>query len=151
MNARKSLDYNKYNLTAYTYLIAANRKLYIPNESQKAIDELLLIDPLNHYARFEKYLSDTQDARAIKAFQAGIQNEFPQETYLEVAVQYANTGMDDEAIKVLELAPAYPTVYYWLAYLYRNTSKQKAEEYFNKAEAISPWLVFLFVRKLCLY
>jgi tetratricopeptide (TPR) repeat protein len=52
--------------------------------------------------------------------------------------------MNDEAIKVLELAPVYPTVYYWLAYLYRNTSKQKSEEYLNKAEAISPWLVFPF-------
>jgi len=78
------------------------------------------------------------------AFQSGIKNGFPQETYLELAVQYANTGMNEEAIKVLELAPAYPTVYYWLAYLYRNISKNKAEEYLNKAETISPWLVFPF-------
>jgi len=142
--ARKSLDYNKYNLTAAAYLISANRKLNKADESKKAINELLQIDPLNQYARFEKYLSVAETATGRTTFQTGIQNEFPQETYLEIAVQYANTGMNEEAIKVLEMAPAYPTIYYWLAYLYRNSSNQKKDEYLNKAEAISPWLVFPF-------
>ncbi len=144
LNAKKSLDYNRYNLTAAGYMIAANRKLNKPEELQKSINELLLIDPLNHFARFEKYLSASHDSLSSTAFQAGIQNEFPQETYLELAVQYANTGMDDEAIKVLELAPAYPTVYYWLAYLHRNTSQQKTKEFLNRAEAMSPSMVFPF-------
>ena len=142
--SRKSLDFNKYNLTAASYLISANRKLNKAEKATEAFNELLQIDPLNHYARFEKYLSASDTATGRTAFQSGIQNEFPHETYLELAIQYANTGMYEEAIKALELAPAYPTVYYWLAYLYRNTSKQKSEEYLNKAVAISPWLVFPF-------
>jgi len=142
--AGKSLDYNKFNNTAAAYLITADRKLNEANKAKKAISELIEIDPLNHYARFERYLSASDTVTGRLAFQSGIKNEFPQETYLELAVQYANTGMNEEAIKVLELAPAYPTVYYWLAYLYRNISKNKAEEYLNKAETISPWLVFPF-------
>ena len=142
--AGKSLDFNKYNLTAASYLISAYRKLNKVRESEEAINELLQIDPLNHYARFERYLSASETATGRSAFQAGIQNEFPHETYLEIAVQYANTGMNEEAIKLLDMAPAYPTVYYWLAYLNRNNSKQKVEEYLNKADAISPWLVFPF-------
>ncbi len=144
LNAKKSLDYNRYNLTSAGYVIAANRKLHKPAESKGSINELLLIDPLNHFARFEKYLSSSSDSSNSTAFQAGIQNEFPQETYLELAVQYANTGMDEEAVKVLELAPAYPTVYYWLAYLHRNISQQKTKEYLNRAEAMSPSMVFPF-------
>jgi len=144
MYSRKALDFNKYNLTAISIMISAYRKLDKTDESKKAINELMQIDPLNQYARFEKYLSASDTATGRVAFQSCIKNEFPHETYLELALQYANTGMNEEAIKVLELAPAYPTVYYWLAYLYRNISKQKTEEYLNKAVDYSPWLVFPF-------
>lgn len=142
--AKKSLVYNKYNLAARSHLITAYRKLNKADQSKVAIDELLQIDPLSHFAKFEKYLSAFDTTKGRNEFQSDIQNEFPQETYLELAIQYVNTGMNEEAIKVLDLAPAHPTVYYWLAYLYRNTSKQKSEEYLTKSEAISPWLVFPF-------
>ncbi len=142
MYSRKALAFNKYNLTALSVMITAYRKLDETDESKKAINALLEIDPLNQYARFEKYLSDTTAGRVM--FQSGIKNEFPQETYLELAIKYVNTGMNEEAIKALEMAPEYPTVYYWLAYLYRNSSSQKASEYLKKAVDYSPWLVFPF-------
>jgi len=142
--SKKSLDFNKFNLNAADYLISAYRKLNKDNEFKESLHSLLKIDPLNQYGRFEKYLSSSDTATARTAFQAGIQNEFPQETYLETAIKYESIGMNKEAIKVLEMAPAYPTVYYWLAYLNRNTSKEKSDEYLKKAENISPWLVFPF-------
>ncbi|MEO7960808.1 MAG: DUF5107 domain-containing protein [Ginsengibacter sp.] len=142
--ARKSLDFNKYNLSAWSYLISSYRKQNNAVQAKEAIDKLLQIDPLNNYAKFERYLSAVDTTKNRNEFQGDIQNEFPQETYIELAIQYANTGMNDEAIRVLELAPAHPTVYHWLAYLYKNGSQQKSKEYLNKAEAISPQLIFPF-------
>jgi tetratricopeptide (TPR) repeat protein len=141
--AKKALDYNIYNLTAATRFISASRKLNKRDHAGDAIKTLLQIDPLNQYAKFEKYLY-SEETTAKKVFQDGIQNEFPQETYLELAIQYASTGMNEEAIKVLELAPAYPIVYYWLAYLYKDSDKQKSDAFLARAESISPWLVFPF-------
>lgn len=142
--ANKSLDFNKYNLTSKSLLISAFRKSGARNKAQIAIEAVLNIDPLNHYARFEKFLLAFDSIGEVDIFQSGIQNEFPHETYLELAIQYVNIGLYDDAIKVLELAPEFPTVYYWLAYLYRDSSRQKSMEYLRKAEAISPWLVFPF-------
>lgn len=141
--SRKSLDYNRYNLSAAGCLITANRKLGRKEDAKKALQEIIAIDPLNQYARFEQFFS-FRTADAKKIFQSGIQNEFPQETYLEIAVQYANIGLEEEAIQVLEMAPAYPMVYYWLAYLNRNSHREQSEIYLNKAKAISPRLVFPF-------
>jgi tetratricopeptide (TPR) repeat protein len=142
--ARKALDYNKNNLTAAAYTITANRKLNKTGDARAAIEALLHLDPLSHYARFEQYLFAADTAKGRIEFQSLIKNESPQETYLELAIQYANLGLNEEAINVLQLAPSYPTVYYWLAYLYRNTSSQLSATYLNKAEEISPWLVFPF-------
>ena len=58
-------------------------------------------------------------------FNSFIRNELPYETYLELALEYVNQGLDEEAIRVLEQSPPYPIVYYWLAYLYRNVSTKK--------------------------
>ena len=61
---------------------------------------------------------------------------------LNLPSAYVNLGLDNEAIKVLEQSPQYPVVYYWLAYLYRNSSAEKSSIYLAKAEEMSPFLVF---------
>lgn len=142
--ANKSPDNNKYNLTAANCLMSAYRKLNDTVKAKVSINTILQIDPLNHYACFEQYLLSPDTAAARASFQSGIQNEFPYETYLELAIQYVDERMNEEAIQVLSLAPEHPTVYYWLAYLFRNISEKWSDEYLNKAEAISPWLVFPF-------
>ena len=123
--ANKALDFNRYNIMAYEILVTAYRKLNNPGESESALNVLLEIDPLNHYARFEHYLLNPTDDN-LKSFKDLIRNELPHETYLELAVEYVNLGLEDEAIKVLEQSPSYPTVYYWLAYLHRNDSEEKS-------------------------
>jgi Tfp pilus assembly protein PilF len=142
--AQKALDYNRYNLSAAGSLISAYRKSGHQSRQEEALEALLKTDPLNQYGRFEKYLSGAETPAARATFQAGIQNEFPQETYLEVALQYVSSGMSEEAIKLLEMAPPFPTVYYWLAYLHRETSKQASDTYLSKAQSLSPRLVFPF-------
>jgi tetratricopeptide (TPR) repeat protein len=139
--AKKSLDFNRYNILAYEFLATCYRKLNNPEESESTLNKLLQIDPLDHYARLEKYLLNPSPER-LKSFTSLITNELPHETYLELAVEYANQGLDDEAITVLELSPPYPVVYYWLAYLYRKASDEKSRKYLNKAVEMSPFLVF---------
>ncbi|MFI0429355.1 DUF5107 domain-containing protein [Mariniflexile sp. HMF6888] len=141
--AKKSIEYNHYNLMAYELLASCYRKLKNNEAAKKILDELVQIDPLSHYANFENYsLDPTVDN--LQKFNAAIRNEFPAETYLELALQYVRSGLEQDAIKVLEQAPKYPTVYYWLAYLNRDVSATKSKEYLNEAIKLSPFLVFPF-------
>jgi len=141
--AEKALNYNKYNITAYEFLGTAFRKLNQPNEAKKTLELLLEIDPLNHYARFEQHLL-APSAESLSTFTAAIRNELLFETYLELALEYVNQGLVAEAIEVLEQSPDYPTVKYWLAYLYRNTDLAKSKRHLQEAIALSPRLVFPF-------
>lgn len=142
-DARKALDYNRRNLVAYQWLGTALRKLNLPDDAASVWKELLEIDPLSHYAHFEQYLlQPTKDNQAI--FQNAIRNELPHETYLELAMDYINQGQNREAIQVLTLAPAYPTVSYWLAYLTRDSSLAESKRHLQHAIQMSPELVFPF-------
>lgn len=135
--ARKSLDYNRKNLAAFQVLAAALRKTGNVKEAENIRKELLEIDPLNHFARFERYLQSTGEV-TLRDFKAPIQNEFPHESYLELAVTYVALGLNNEAVKVLKLAPSLPMVNYWLAYL------QNSVEGVTKADNMSAEFVFPF-------
>lgn len=139
--ANKSLDYNRYNISAYEFLATSYRKLSNRAEAARILNDLLEIDPLDHYARFEQYLLNPTSEN-LSNFKSYIRNELPYETYLELAMEYVNQGQKDAAIKVLEQSPAYPVVSYWLAYLNRNISKEKSSIYLKQAEEMSPSLVF---------
>jgi tetratricopeptide (TPR) repeat protein len=139
--AAKALDFNQYNIPAHELLATSLRKLNNRIGSEQALEKLLEIDPLNHYARFEKYLLNPTSEN-LGNFKELIRNELPYETYLETAIEYATQGLVKEATQVLGESPPYPVVYYWLAYLYRNSSPPKSNMYLAKAEEISPYLVF---------
>lgn len=135
--AEKALDFNRYNVPALEILATSYRKLNMGKESEKTLDELLEIDPLDHYARFEQYLLNPSQEN-LNTFKEFIRNELPYETYLELAIEYVNQGLNAEAILVLEQSPSYPVVYYWLAYLYQHTSAEKSKLYLVKAVEMSP-------------
>ncbi|MDB5249235.1 MAG: repeat-containing protein [Segetibacter sp.] len=139
--SKRSLEYNKNNLLAYQFLATAYRKEKDVKHADSVLQVLLDVDPLSHYARFEQYLLNPS-AASLTGFKSAVRNELPHETYLELALTYANQGLNDEAIKVLEQAPSYPTVYYWMAYLKRNTSPGESLAFLRKAEALSPAFVF---------
>ncbi len=142
-NASQSLDYNRNNLLAYQYLATSYRHINETNKADSILSALLQVDPLNHYAHFEQYFL-TQTPAALVAFKSAITNELPHETYLELATTYANEGLTEEAVKVLEQAPEYPTIYYWLAYLKKDVAPAESKVLLQKAEAISPRFVFPF-------
>ncbi len=141
--AQKALDYNRNNLMADELLGTAYRKINNIEKAGNTFDGLLNRDPLNHYARFEKYLLNPSSENLLE-FKSLITNELPHETYLELALQYAKQRLTDEAIQVLEQSPSYPTVYYWLSYLNKDSSPLKSSEYLKKAVELSPAFVFPF-------
>jgi len=142
--SNRALDFNKYNLTAYQVLIISQRQLKQLSESKKTIDVLVTLDPLNHFARFEKYIIDN-DAKAFQEFKQFIRNELPHETYLELAITYYNLGLIKESLQVLSIAPGNPIISYWQAYLQNKLGDNKKSMNLLKiAEEQSPYLVFPF-------
>ncbi len=105
--ASRSIDYNRFNLTAYQVLSIAFRKQGLEKRARNSLQELLKIDPLNHIARFESYLIDN-NREDLHDFQRYIRGELPQETYLELASVYYHLGLNQESLDLLELAPVNP-------------------------------------------
>lgn len=141
--ARRAIDYNTYNLNAYQTAAAAHRVLGEAAAARKVLAHIQAIDPLNHFSRFEAYLL-SPSARTRERFQDMIRNEYPYETYLELALYYHSLGQDREAHELLSLAPEYPMVYYWLAYLDRDSLPEESRKYLDKANSLSALLVFPF-------
>lgn len=101
------------------------------------------LNPLNHFIRFENYYISPTDENK-KRFTEPIQNEMPVETYLELAIWYANNNRMDETRKVLEMAPQNAEVLYWLAWSNRNENSEKSKSYLKKAEDAPLDFVFPF-------
>lgn len=140
--ANRSVDFNNQNINAYKVLAISHRKQQNSEEAQAALNRILELDPLNHFARFEQYQLEQSDSR-LNEFTSLIRGELPHETYLELAIYYANQGFEQEAVEVLTQAPSTPMVNYWLAFLHRNTD-QDSSQYLDQAIAESPHLIFPF-------
>lgn len=122
----------------------SERKLGHQKSALKILSERLLIDPLNHVARFEKYLN-TGDAADKNEFVHFIRQEMPYETYIEMAIHYYEWNLEDEAMQILDLSPAHPMVQIWQAWLLdRAGQKSKSADLLNLAISASPELVFPF-------
>ncbi|MBL0745298.1 DUF5107 domain-containing protein [Chryseolinea lacunae] len=118
--AQQSLDFNRYNFSALSVLSAVYRIKGQAAEAGKIVDTMLSFDPLNHLAAFEGYLLQETPAR-YDAFAASIKNEFPYQTFLEIAIHYNSLGRTADALRVLEKSPAHSLVHLWQAYLKKDT------------------------------
>jgi predicted Zn-dependent protease len=114
--AYRTIEYNRFAMDAYQTLAVAYRIQNNQAAATKALDSLLKFDPLNHFARFEKYLWKSTEENK-KAFVSLIKNEMPRETFLEMAIWYNAAGRKSDAAKLLQLAPQNAEVLYWQAYL----------------------------------
>ena len=99
------------------------------------------LSPLNHFARFERMLLNG-DRRSKDNFVSMIRNEFPHETYTEMALWYEYVGYTDEAIKLLELSPRNSLINLKLAFLNYPDNLQESENYFKEALEQSPDFIF---------
>jgi len=114
--ANLSLDFNRYNFGALKILAILYRLEGETALADKNLDAIKALDPLNHFADFERYiLHSTNDN--LTRFTSTIKNEFPYQTYLEICLDYYQLGLKDDALAVLEKAPAHPLITIWKAYL----------------------------------
>ena len=109
-------------------------------------ERLLTIDPLNHFARLERYLSAPADESLKSSFVSGVRNELPHETFLELAAWYVAAGRGSDALQVLALAPPSGEVLYWRAWLAGREGGDPAAAagLLREADAASPAFVFPF-------
>ncbi len=135
--AFKALAFNQYNLDALQTLALVKRKLGKIDEAKKVLYRIAELDGTNHFQSFENYLISDK-ATDKELFLTGITNELPHESFLDLAINYSKKGCNEEAVKVLELAPENTVVNLWLAYL----TPVNKELYLNKALNQSPELVF---------
>ncbi len=141
--AGQALDANAHNSSALEVLSLALRRSGRTGEALRTLDRLSEFDPLDHTARFERYLIEPTPAR-LDAFKSMIRNELPHESYLEMAMFYVRTGSQEEAVALLRNAPAQPEVLAWLAYLLKVKSPEESSVQLGRAFDASPLLVFPF-------
>jgi tetratricopeptide (TPR) repeat protein len=141
--ARRALDFNFLNLDARQVLAVIHRLRQEKDAAFNVLAGILEVDPLSHFARFERFLLNPNSSNR-QAFVSLIRNELPHETYLELAMNYFNLGLEPEAAQVLEMSPSYPVADYWLAYLYKEKDAAKSRQHLQRALEASPDLVFPF-------
>ncbi|MGD0000331.1 MAG: DUF5107 domain-containing protein [Bryobacteraceae bacterium] len=140
---RRSLEYDAHNIKTLEVLSTLARRTGKKEQARTTLARILDIDPLSHLARFETYLLQP-DASTLKNFRSMIRNEMPHESYLEIASYYVNLGLDEDALRLLEVAPDQAEIRYWQAYLLRNKSAEQSRKVLQTAASLSPYLVFPF-------
>ncbi len=139
--ADKAIQFNRNNLRAFYVKITALRCLNRDKKAMQITEQVLNMDPLNHFARYEQFrLAPSKNT--LYKFQSLIRTETSHETYLELACTYYNLGLEDDAEEILSLIPDNPIARFWLAYAGRENSPEKSREHLNKACALSPLFVF---------
>lgn len=127
--AQKALDYNTYNLNARKIKLLLHRLKNRTNEFDMAHAELLNIDPLNHFAQIESQLVASNSPLVLPKH---INNEFPDESILELAIYYNSIGLKNDAIEVLNLSNNNVKTYLWAAYLNRDIDGDLSNKYLSK-------------------
>ncbi|MBE0556452.1 MAG: DUF5107 domain-containing protein, partial [Proteobacteria bacterium] len=114
--AQSAIAQNRFDMRAHRVAAIVSRITKRPEMAQTELASIEEFDPLDHFARFERYLLTPTKEKGV-AFASGIRSELPHETFLELAIDYAELGLTEEAALVLELAPDQPIVSYWKAFL----------------------------------
>lgn len=143
--AEKSLVYNQLGSEAIQLKILCLRKIGMKEDVSTQLTKLEEKDPLNHFIRFERYLTNPSSENKTLA-QKYITNELSHETYLEYALWYFRNGQLSDALKVMELAPEnQPIVLFWEGYLnHLSGNEQAASVALKKAIELNPQFVFPF-------
>ncbi len=142
--ARRAARYDSQNPLPLEILASALRLQGRKEEAARTCGLILSLDPLNHLARYELYLLEPRK-KQLENFRRMIRNEFPSETYLELALYYFRTGQLETCLNLLELSPSHPELITWKAFILDKLNRKDASlEALNQAAEASPWLVFPF-------
>ncbi len=140
--AAKAIDFNRYNIDALQVQAIVFRNQNDSGNANQVLNKILYYDPLNHFARFEKYLLQPSGENK-NSFTSLVQDEQPQETYLELAISYYNKECWDESEKILQLSPDNAWKDYWLAFIQFKQHKDFSAT-LEKANKASAAFVFPF-------
>jgi len=141
--ANQALDFNRYNINAYQVKAIAYRELGSKKGTSETLNQLLEIDPLHHFVNLERYFLNPSGNNWDR-YSNFIQNEYPDQIHLELAISYHNRGLNEEAIALLKNAVEMsetPLIYLWIAYLKMDG------EVLEQATEISSEFVFPFRRE----
>ncbi len=133
--ANLALDYNRNNFNALEVLAVLYRKSGEKALADKFVETISTLDPLNHFADFERNLLHPSDENYSR-FTSTITNEMPYQTYLELCMIYYGFGLKNDALLVLDKSPSHPLITVWKAYLKDDPSL------LNEVTAASPAYVF---------
>ncbi|WP_343671173.1 DUF5107 domain-containing protein [Chitinophaga sp.] len=141
----KSLIRNYHSHTARHLKTALLRKLNLAAEALILAEESLALDPFNYGCLFEKYLL-LQHAEPVLEQLTTISRNWDH-NFIEYALDYAHTGLYDEAIQFLmvykNVNPPHTLVAYYLGWFnYQAGHHQTAEAQFKTAATLSPDFVF---------
>jgi len=142
----RSLSTNAVNTKALNVKAVILRKLGRAGEAKQIASDTLAVDPLDFLAMNELYLAQIASGRQSRAKKVlgGLARKMAGqvESYLELAVDYGNCGLWDEAIDVLsrpvenklDFARTYPMVHYYLAYFHsKKGDNAGASKYLSQA------------------
>ncbi len=121
----KALDYNHYNLNAKQLQLLLQRKMGNTFQFNKAYNDLLTADPLNHFALIESQFLNNEVHLSLPNT---INNEFPNETIMELGIYYHGLGLTKEALEVLELATNDVKADLTRSYLLKETNPSKSQQ-----------------------
>jgi len=153
----RSLSTNTLNTKAQDLRATILRKLRRFDEAEQAATSVLSFDPLDFWAGNELCLIKIGEGRKDEGMK--ILNDFKVlmrgavQSYLELAVDYGNCGLWDDAIDILSRliepkakpAVTFPMVYYYLGYFWeQNGDRQEAAKHFQLASSMPPDYCFPF-------
>jgi tetratricopeptide (TPR) repeat protein len=153
----RSLSTNAVNTKALNIKAVVLRKIGRFKQSKQVALNVISVDPLDFLAMNELYLGESglQSRTGAKKAFADLTKKMRDEveSYLELAVDYGNCGLWDEAVEVLmrpvkgrmNFAGKYPMIYYYLGYFYQqkgNTSE--ASRHFSRASKMPTDYCFPF-------
>lgn len=140
-----SLLSNWHNHKARQLKASILRKLGRREEALQLLEDSLAIDRFNMGCRFERYLLSGNDADLKELKELMRDSAY---SYTEYALDFAGSGLYEEAIRLLSCAivnenDVYPIVYYTLGYFsLLSGNAEQAKEYIVKASKMNPALCF---------
>jgi tetratricopeptide (TPR) repeat protein len=146
----RALATNAWNTKAMDLKAAVLRHLGRFEEAAQIASEVLKVDLLDYWALNELYLAKfamkakVEADKQLKALTKGMRNDY--QSYLELAVDYGNAGLYDEAIKVLKRLPVSasaglgsdPMLYYYLAFYFDKKGQTDVAEKTYKVTSMMP-------------
>ena len=121
--AKEATQASSFNFDAWLVRIIAARRRGDAASARRVLRLARQVAPLFHGARFEEKLVGDSDEDGFKFH---VRNEFPEQTYLDLADWYEDAGLLDEARELYGLAPKNILAQVRRAYLERCAGNYKA-------------------------